>query len=98
MTTTEPARLLAFIEKTDPLEGPILAWEEGFDAEIATGGRLLEDHVFDHTKALGLSLFEGYVEVGTGPDPDVHFRGQWRQLTHWEMLQVRSGGAPWTKP
>jgi hypothetical protein len=46
-----------------------------------------------------LLIFEGWLEFTDSDDgePD-QWRGEWRRLTHWEMVRVRCGQSPWTEP
>ena len=46
----------------------------------------------------GLLIFEGMVEHGPGPDPDVYWSGKWRELEHWELLLVNAGLNPLAMP
>lgn len=95
-----PGRMLAFVRNTgvNLLEGWVLYWEPPFEGEVSDS-RYLEDHDFPQTPehGEGLFLFEGYVHVTPGPEPDVEFEGAWRRLTHWEMLQVQAGFPPWSR-
>lgn len=94
----ETGRLLAFVRDAakKPIEGWILYWEPPFKDEVSDSVHL-EDHDFPNSNLEGLLLFEGYVYVTPGPEPDVEFHGAWRQLTHWEMLLVQQGLAPWDR-
>ena len=105
MADFEPGRMVVFIrdwkEPTDNIDrgpdGPILYVEgEMLKREVAEHSDELGDHIFEkRTELRGLLIFEGWVEVGMGEDPDVTLVGEWRKLDHWEMCKVREGLAPW---
>lgn len=88
-------RLLAYV--TDEDDGFILEVERGtrIDEEVRMAGAYLCDHDITVAEQRGLLLWEGRVEVGAGPDPDVMLVGAWRRLTLTEMCLVRNGRSPW---
>lgn len=89
------SRMLVFVRGKD--EGPILDVSgEDFTEEIAQSGSDICNHDIEKPPRQGLLVFEGWVEVSGGEDPDVLFVGGWRELTHWEMCKVRCGETPFT--
>lgn len=90
----EYGRLVAYVNP-DGCSGPILHYEEVFAMEIESIGRDISDNDLPKPAQHGLMLFEGWLEVGAGPDPDVAFVGQWRRLTHWELTRLNFGSTPW---
>jgi len=93
----EPSMLLAYLHSQRD-EGPILAATGEFAEEVRNSGWDTSDHEMPCGDVAGLQVFEGWIEVGPGPDPDIAFVGSWRQLTHWEMCRVRYGLPPWSEP
>lgn len=85
-----PGRLLAFV-KEDLDEGPILLCSGAFIEEIRECGYNIADHNMPAPNCHGLLVFEGFIEHTRGPDPDVMWLGEWRQLTHWELCRLRYG-------
>lgn len=78
-------------------EGPIL-WASGEflkELEEGGGGWDIGDHEVPDPPGAGLFILEGFIEVGVGEDPDVNFEGQWRRLSHWEILLMRYGNPIW---
>ena len=95
MPSTEgPSALLAYV-RDETAHGPvglILEVTGAFADEVSNGGLDLEDHGLPHVgPARGLLVFEGWIDVGVGPEPDVHWQGGWRALDHWELCQLRFG-------
>lgn len=63
--------------------------------EVMSCSDALDDHdVRAVAPRTGLLVFEGMIEHSLGPDPDVYWSGEWRPLTHWELLQVGCGQNP----
>lgn len=107
----KPGRALVFIRAMpgalEPkLQGPILDADGAFAAEVQHGGNDMADHslmtssaadLFWARRRAGLLVFEGWLEHTSGPDPDVHWIGQWRALTLWEMCLLRAGEPLWKK-
>lgn len=89
-----PSRLVAYVRE-DLDEGPILLAEQAFAEEISMAGSDISDHDFPPPEAPGLWLFEGWLQIGPEPDPDVAIVGEWRRLDHWEMCRMRHGMSPW---
>ena len=101
-----PSAFLAFVRSSKETgdsrikigaEGHIL-WATGeFLRELNEHGSWqIADHEIEPPGNLvGLLVYEGFIEVGYGEDPDVEWRGSWRQLSHWELLRVRFGKPPW---
>lgn len=94
MSNSGPDRVVAFVQ-SEWDESQILYAEGVFADEVNAVSRCLGDHTVPTPERLGLQVFEGWLEVGTGDDPDVEWCGGWRMLTHWEMCRVRFGLAPW---
>ena len=90
-----PSRLLAFAKGTPPSWGPILLADGEFSEEVAVGGPDISDHEMPRPAEPGLQVFEGWVEVGPGEDPDVEIVGEWRRLDHFELCRLRYGLWPW---
>jgi len=89
-------RAVAFVRGEALDEGPILQWHgPELDNELSHGGRDIADHNFPPPPRGGLVIFEGWLEVSHGPDPDVMFVGEWRELTHWEICRMRHAMTPW---
>ena len=90
-----PSALLAFV-RPERGRGPILLATGEFLTEVRDGCASWDigDYDMPMPDRPGLLVFEGWIEVNAGPDPDVSFRGSWRQLTHWEMCRVRFGLSP----
>lgn len=94
-------RLICWVKKVDAqpdglprcAEGEILEHDgDSFSAELeAVGSTNIGDHSLPKPPRAGLLAFEGWVELGPGQDPDPWFVGEWRELTHWEMCQLRCG-------
>jgi hypothetical protein len=79
--------------------GPILSATGEFQRELERhGAQDIGDHNMPMPNAMGLLLFEGWIEIGPGDDPEVNWTGEWRRLTHWEMVRVRCGKSPWAEP
>jgi len=83
-------------------EGHILDYQDvdggtPFADEVEMAGYDIEDHCFPppDPPMSGLLIFEGWVQVGPGLEPDITIDGLWRPLTHWEMCRVRFGRTPW---
>ena len=90
-----PSRLLAFV-RPEGDNGPVLAADGDFHKEVFEGGWDIENYNMPMSLPLyGLLIFEGFIEVGTEPEPDVSLSGEWRQLSHWEICRVRHGWLPW---
>lgn len=102
-----PSSLLAFVRSSQETgdqrikvgtEGPIL-WADGkFLEELQNGcgGWDLGDHEIPAPEGdlCGLLMFEGWLETTPGDDSDVNWEGWWRQLTMWELAQLRHGQPP----
>jgi len=92
-------RLVAYVRTVDHAapEGPVLWASDNFNRELEMGGFDLESHDFPPSDfgTCGLLVFEGWMEYGPGPEPDVYFRGDWRRLTFSEMIRLRCGQDPW---
>ena len=86
-------RLVAFVGPELDAGLVLCAWGS-FEEECVANGRFLEDHEIVRAPRAGLLMFEGWVHVGPDPDPDVSLAGQWRELTFWEVCQLRSGFSP----
>lgn len=86
----EPSSLVAFV-RPELDSGPILTADGEFLEEVRVSGWDISDHNMPLPTTMGLQIFEGWVEVGHEPDPDVSIVGSWRQLTHWEMCRMRFG-------
>lgn len=99
MANFEPGRMVVFLREWHPENGPsgpVLYAENPFKLEVGQTGDDVGDLFFEgNTLLRGLLIFEGWIEVGPGEDPDVTCVGEWRKLTHWEMCKVREGRAPW---
>ena len=107
MSLEGPSAIIAFVRIGKQLgeqdikvsaEGPIL-WAEGeFLRELqeGCGGWDIADHELPDPPGAGLWAFEGWIEVGHGPDAEVEWQGDWRRLTHWEMCRLRFGKPAWT--
>jgi len=92
-----PSRLVAFARAALD-EGPVLFATGDFAAEMAMAGADICDHNLPAPNGPGLWLFEGWLEYGPDPEPDIYLAGEWRRLSHWEMCRVRHGMAPWDEP
>lgn len=92
--TDGPSRLIVFATGNQD-QGPILLAEGCFTEEVAVAGSDISDHELPRPDGPGLWVFEGWVNIGPGTDPDVFLDGEWRRLTHWEMCRMRHGMAPW---
>ncbi len=88
-----PSEALVFVND-DLKSGPILIANPQFRLEVTSSGCDISEHSIPEPKEPGLQIFEGWVEVGSGDDPDVYWVGDWRRLTHWEMCRVRHGMPP----
>lgn len=87
-------RLLVYVHH-DGYTGPILEASGVFVEDVLNFGRDISDHDMPNANNEGLLIFEGFIEHTAGPDPDLFFCGEWRNLTHWEMCRVRVGLSPW---
>lgn len=86
----EPSILVAYIR--DSLDsGPILEASSDFLKELHEGGGGWDigDYNMPMPQHPGIQVLEGWLEYTGGEEPDVHFTGNWRQLTHWEMSRFR---------
>jgi len=90
---TGPGRFVAFVRDTGDY-GPVLYASGSFVEEFRMGGYDVESLDMPVPSERGLLLFEGWVEIGPGPDPDVVAVGEWRRLTHWEICRIRHGVSP----
>ena len=80
-----PGRLLVFVRpELDSGEILYVSGEE-FLNEVHNAGWDISDHNFPTPTQKGLQIFEGWIQVGPGEDPDVAIVGEFRKLTHWEM-------------
>jgi hypothetical protein len=85
-----PCSLVAFV-RPELDSGPILTADGQFREEASASGWDISDHNITTPTEMGLQIFEGWLEVGHGPDPDVSLVGSWRRLDHWEMCRMRFG-------
>lgn len=90
-------RLLAFVRAVQHgfADGPILYADGSFAEEVRAGSYDLDDHQVPPPQRTGLLVLDGHCEFGVGPDPDVYFKGKWRELTVPELCAVRRGNDPW---
>lgn len=93
-----PSRLMAYVHACGD-EGPILSAVGAFVDELKNAGYDVSDHDMPKPDVghVGLLVFEGWVDVGPGDDPDVSLVGSWRRLTHWEMCRVTFGLSPFAE-
>lgn len=91
-----PSRMLVWVTahgRHGP-EGTVLSAEGQFRDETMSSGSALEDHEFEASadpSLTGLLVFEGWVEVGRGEDPDVKLCGWLRRVETWELCRLRFG-------
>lgn len=90
---SEPSQALAFV-RPELDQGPILAVTGAFFDEVHAAGWDISDHNIATPTTPGLQIFEGWVDVGPGDDPDVRWEGGWRPLSHWELCRLRFGMTP----
>ena len=81
-------RLFVFV-RPELNNGPILAHDGIFSEEVIQRGWDISDHEMPCATWIGLQIFEGFISYTSGPDPDILFSGDYRDLTYWEMLRVR---------
>lgn len=93
MTKNTYGCVLAFLR--DEATGPVLETSGPFTEEVRMAGYDIDDHTVPPTDMRGLAVFEGWVEVGHGEDPDVEWSGGWRMLTQWELVKLRHGEHLW---
>lgn len=95
MTVLSRALVFVPFRPVSAHHGHVCAATAAFAEEVRDGGPAISDHNMPMPDRPGLVLFEGWVEVGAGEDPDVSWVGEWRPLSHWEMSRVRHGLPPW---
>ncbi len=95
--STSYGRALVFFSPELHREGWILDATGALLEECRHNSFGLEDHNTPRVgrPAYGLAIFEGFLHVDRSEDPDVYWKGEWRPLTHWELVRVRSGQPPW---
>lgn len=88
-------RLVALV-KAQVGQGLIIMADGAFVEEVVNSGHFIEDHDMAVPQFSGLGIYEGFVHVTDGQDPDVVLEGEWRRLTHFEMCRLAFGRTPWT--
>ena len=94
MTQKNIGRLLVFV-RPELDNGPILIHSGCFSEEVWERGWDISDHEMPCATRMGLYIFEGFISYSPGPEPDIYFSGEYRDLTHWEMCRLRIGLIPW---
>ncbi len=93
----KPCQALIFVYP-ELSHGQILEATGDFLVEAIEHSWIMDDHEMMMPVVPGIQIFEGWVEVGVGEDPDIRWFGSWRLLTHWEMCRVRHGMSPFGDP
>ena len=95
---SKAGRILVYVREPGDC-GAVLAHEGSFSREVEDSGAMdiVDLPEMPRPPRTGLLAFEGWVHIGSGPDPDVRFCGQWRELTFWEICQLRCGDNPFAR-